>query len=70
MWWGDPVVILKLPLSLEIVPMALVFYLTGFLLRARLLSADHLPLPVTMLLACAVIVTLLLDWYNIVHVPY
>ena len=68
--WGSPFIILKLPLSLEIVPMALVFYLAGFLLRNRFLSADHLPLPVTLLLAFAVTMTILLDWYNIVDVPY
>lgn len=67
--WGFPFLTLKLPLALEIVPMALVFYLVGFLLRGRFLSESHLPLPVTLLLAGAAAMSILLDWYNIWNVP-
>ena len=35
--WGCPFVILKLPLALEIVPMALVFYLCGISLERPVL---------------------------------
>jgi fucose 4-O-acetylase-like acetyltransferase len=67
--WGYPFVILNLPFALEIVPMAIFFYLTGFLLNDCFINANPLPWSLTVLFTLSVAGTILIDWFNIVNIP-
>jgi fucose 4-O-acetylase-like acetyltransferase len=68
--WGVEYNLIKLPLSLEIVPMSLVFYLIVFFCKRVFLSADYNTKDMSLLLLFILLTTILLDYSGVITIPF
>ena len=68
-FWGVPAVLFKLPLSLEIVPMSLVFYVIGFYCKKKFLTNDYNN-NLNLLLLFLLVSIILLDYNGVITIPY
>jgi len=68
--WGAEFNLIKLPLSMEIVPMALVFYLIGFLSKKMIAPEEYAPRKIVLCLLSIFLSVVLLDYYGVITIPF
>jgi hypothetical protein len=68
--WGVEYNLIKLPLSLEIVPMSLVFYLIGFFYKKQFLFADYNTKDMSLLLLFILLTIILIDYSGVITIPF
>ena len=67
--WGIEYNMIRLPLSIDIVPMALVFYLIGFSCKTMLLSEDYMPRNIVLFLLAILLLIVLQDYRGVITIP-